>query len=71
MGDDVRRPPGGPGAGDERYAPGGNPADPDEHRHGGVVHTHRHTGPHEHGDDLEYDEAHDPDMQPRRTPGTS
>ena len=49
------------------YAPGNNPADPNEHRHGDVVHSHPHTGPHEHGDDYEYDEAHDPD-DPRRRP---
>ena len=45
-----------------RYARGDNPADPNEHRHGDDVHSHPHTGPHEHGDDLEYDEAHDPDL---------
>lgn len=45
-----------------RYEPTGNPADPHEHRHGDVVHSHaRPAGPHEHGDDYEYDEAHDPD----------
>ena len=43
------------------YAPGGNPSDPNEHRHGGVVHSHQHRGAHEHGDDYEYDEAHDPE----------
>jgi hypothetical protein len=47
------------------YAPTGNPADPNEHRHGDVVHSHaRPAGPHEHGDDYEYDEAHDPDQLP-------
>jgi hypothetical protein len=45
------------------YAPGDNPADPNEHRHGDVVHSHAHTGPHEHGDDYEYDEAHDQDAE--------
>jgi hypothetical protein len=29
-----------------------------------MVHSHDHTGPHEHGDDLEYDEAHDPESRP-------
>ena len=58
-------------AGDERQAPGGaeqggyargeNGSDANEHRHGDVVHSHPHKGPHEHGDDYEYDEAHDPE----------
>ncbi len=47
------------------YAPGGNPGDPKEHRHGDVVHSHDHAGPHEHGDDYEYDEAHDPEQEDR------
>ena len=52
------------------YAPGDNPADPNEHRHGDVVHSHAHTGPHDHGDDFEYDEAHDPEAEERgRGPG--
>ncbi|AHG88190.1 hypothetical protein J421_0653 [Gemmatirosa kalamazoonensis] len=58
MSDDAR------GTGPDRargYAPGNNPADPNEHRHGDVVHSHPHKGPHEHGDDYEYDESHDPD----------
>lgn len=51
-----------------RYAPTGNPADPHEHRHGDVVHSHtRPSGPHEHGDDYEYDEAHDPVQPPSST----
>ncbi len=50
---------------DDQYAPTNNPTDPNEHRHGDVVHSHTHTGAHEHGDDYEYDEAHDPD-DPRR-----
>lgn len=44
------------------FAAGANPADRNEHRHGAVVHSHEHRGPHEHGDDLEYDEAHDPEQ---------
>lgn len=45
-------------AGYRRETAGG---DPNAHRHGDVAHSHPHTGPHEHGDDLEYDEAHDPE----------
>lgn len=30
------------------YATSRNPKDPDEHRHGSVVHSHPHTGPHRH-----------------------
>ena len=57
---------GGPGG--ERYEPTGNPADPHEHRHGEVVHSHAQpAGPHEHGDDYEYDEAHDPEQPPGTT----
>jgi hypothetical protein len=67
MSERERQGPGGPG--DERYASGDNPADRNEHRHGPVVHSHEHTGPHEHGDDYEYDEAHDPDARPPRAPG--
>jgi hypothetical protein len=67
MSGDPRQAPGG--ADDERYAPGANPTDRNEHRHGDVVHSHTHRGPHEHGDDLEYDEAHDPETQPQREPG--
>ena len=59
---------GGGSADASRFARGENPADPNEHRHGGEVHSHPHRGPHEHGDDLEYDEAHDPD-DPRRARG--
>jgi hypothetical protein len=55
-------------AGSTRYASTGNPADPNEHRHGSVVHSHAHTGPHEHGDDYEYDEAHDPETRPPDAP---
>ena len=58
-----------PGEGGGEYAPGHNPADANEHRHGAVVHSHGHTGPHEHGDDYEYDEAHDPETG-RQPPGT-
>ena len=36
------------------YAPGNNPADPNEHRH---------------GDDFEYDEAHDPEQDEPRGGG--
>ena len=67
MGDSGRESPGG-GAARERYASTNNPADPTEHRHGDVVHSHEHRGPHEHGDDLEYDEAHDPDTWPTEPP---
>ena len=71
MSDRERPASGGAGPGDDRYAPGDNPQDRNEHRHGQVVHSHEHTGPHEHGDDYEYDEAHDPDAWPTRAPGTS
>ena len=47
------------------YASTGNPNDPNEHRHGSVVHSHEHRGPHTHGDDYEYDEAHDPEQEDR------
>jgi hypothetical protein len=56
------------GGGYGPYAPGDNPADPNEHRHGDVVHSHAHKGPHEHGDDYEYDEAHDLDEERRLPP---
>jgi hypothetical protein len=56
----------GAGGGYGPYAPGDNPADPNEHRHGDVVHSHTHSGPHEHGDDYEYDEAHDPEQEDRQ-----
>ena len=59
----------GEGAGSSEYGPyarGDNPADPNEHRHGDVVHSHEHRGPHEHGDDYEYDEAHDPEQDDRQ-----
>ena len=69
MADDARQAPGRDADGGE-YAPGPNPADPKEHRHGDVVHSHSHTGPHQHADDYEYDEAHDPDSQPPRPSGT-
>jgi len=71
MGDEARKAPGRTGAGDDRYARGENPADPNEHRHGRMVHSHEHTGPHEHADDYEYDEAHDPETRPPRAPGMS
>ena len=53
-----------PGSAGGEYARAENPADANEHRHGNVVHSHEHTGPHEHGDDYEYDEAHDPERGP-------
>ena len=46
-----------------RFARGDNEADKNEHRHGEMVHSHPHRGPHDHGDDFEYDEAHDPEKQ--------
>ena len=63
MADDPRRPADRGGASDTSYARTDNPADPREHRHGPTVHSHDHTGPHDHGDDYEYDEAHDPDTR--------
>lgn len=69
MSEDARQSGGGARRADQGYAPGDNAADPKEHRHGNVVHSHDHTGPHEHGDDYEYDEAHDPEMLPPRERG--
>ena len=77
MADDQRQGAGRSGATGGAYAAGTNPADPAEHRHGDVVHSHVHTGPHEHADDYEYDESHDPDQevqqlqQQHRPPGAS
>lgn len=72
MADETRKASEYAGGGEGRYAPGDNAADRNEHRHGDVVHSHAHTGPHEHGDDYEYDEAHDPDLEPRpRSPDRS
>ena len=50
------------------YARDERAADPNQHRHGDVVHSHPHTGAYEHGDDLEYDEAHDADAPERPGP---